>query len=115
MSLQEIGCCGAYCGSCRARTEQACKGCKLGYDEGERDIAKARCRIKVCCIGKGCHSCADCPDLSKCELINVFFGKKGYKYRKYREALEFIRNHGDTDFVEIADTWKNAYGKYPKE
>jgi hypothetical protein len=115
MPVKELGCCGAYCGTCRALKEHTCKGCKIGYECGERDIARARCRIKVCCIGKGYNSCADCPDISKCEIIDEFFGKKRYKYGKYREALRFIRDHGYTKFFEIADSWKNAYGKYPKE
>jgi len=115
MPIKELGCCGAYCGKCRTLKEHSCKGCKLGYEGGERDIARARCRIKVCCIGKGYNSCADCPDISKCEIIDEFSRKKGYKYGKYREALRFIRDHGYLKFFEIADAWKNAYGKYPKE
>ncbi|MBP1927797.1 hypothetical protein J2741_000344 [Methanolinea mesophila] len=115
MSLREIGCCGAYCGTCKVFAGHTCKGCKIGYADGERDLSKAKCRIKVCCMGRGYKSCADCPDFADCTTLNEFFGKKGYKYRRYREALEFIRRHGYAKFVKIADTWKNAYGIYPKE
>lgn len=115
MTLEETGCCGAYCGTCRVLKENACKGCKIGYESGARDISRARCRIKVCCIGKGYRTCADCPDLLQCEIIQDFFGKKGYKYRKYRDAIGFIRKHGYEKFLEIADTWNNAYGTYPEE
>ncbi len=115
MSLREIGCCGAYCGTCRALREQACKGCTIGYDTGKRDICRARCRIKVCCVTKDYTSCADCPDLSGCPTLAGFYGKKGYKYGKYRQAIAFIGQNGYAAFLKIADTWTNAYGKYPKE
>jgi hypothetical protein len=114
MSLQEIGCCGAYCGTCRAMKEERCKGCKIGYDTGERDIGRAKCRIKVCGIRKGYQSCADCPDVPTCPTLNEFHGKNGYKYTKYMQAIAFIRQHGYPEFLKIADTWTNAYGKYPK-
>ena len=49
MTIREIGCCGAYCKTCRmASTGSQCKGCKLGYEEGQRDINKAKCKIKTC-------------------------------------------------------------------
>jgi hypothetical protein len=114
MSEREVGCCGAYCGTCRVFAEHACKGCKIGYGTGGRALSKAKCRIKVCCMGRGYTSCADCPDFADCAILSGFFGKKGYKYRKYREAIEFIRRTGYAKFLEIADTWKNAYGRYPR-
>ena len=111
MSLLEIGCCGAYCGTCRVLKEQICKGCKIGYDTGERDIGKARCRIKVCCMKRGYTSCADCPDLSGCRTLTEFYGKHGYKYGKYRQAIEFIRQNGYKEFLAQADNWKGPRGK----
>lgn len=52
MSVVEIGCCGAYCKTCKVYTVKACKGCKIGYENGERDVAKAKCSIKRCCMEK---------------------------------------------------------------
>ncbi len=95
--------------------EGLCKGCKLGYGTGERDIGRAKCKIKVCCINKGYNSCADCPEYPTCPTINEFYGKKGYKYRKYKQALEFIRQHGYSEFLKIAGTWTHAYGTYRNE
>jgi hypothetical protein len=112
MSVEEIGCCGAYCGTCPALKDKACRGCKLGYQDGSRDIAKARCRIKVCCIKKNYNSCADCDVYESCTLIREFQSKNGYKYKKYKEALEFIRLHGYAKFIAIADRWKIQFGKY---
>ena len=107
-----IGCCGAYCRTCSGLAEGACKGCKLGYDSGERDIKKARCPIKVCCFSeKRFETCADCPDFDTCSIISGFFGKKGYKYKKYRDSLEFIRRFGYEKFLKTADGWSGAYGK----
>jgi hypothetical protein len=114
MSVNEIGCCGAYCRTCPVMRQGACGGCKIGYRSGDRDLTKARCKIKVCCIQKGFNSCADCDGLDSCETIQGFYGKKGYKYRKYREAVEFIREHGYNRFLIVADGWKNQLGPYPK-
>lgn len=112
MSQEEIGCCGAYCGTCRAYL-MACKGCKVGYRSGERDIGRARCRMKVCCMTRGNATCADCAEYETCLTLEAFFGHAAYKYRKYREALEYIRDRGYAAFLDVADTWSGAYGRYP--
>ena len=107
-----IGCCGAYCGTCKPFNTGACKGCKIGYDNGQRDINKAKCRMKVCCFKeKGLDTCADCPDFSSCEILSDFYGKKGHKYKKYKQSIEFIIKNGYGEFQKQADEWKNAYGK----
>ncbi|MEI6285345.1 MAG: DUF3795 domain-containing protein [Bacillota bacterium] len=111
MSREFIGCCGAYCKTCKVFVEGVCKGCKLGYDKGERDFAKAKCVIKRCCVGKRLDTCADCELYQDCTLINNLFAKSGYKYKKYRQTLEFIRTHGYDEFLKCAASWKNAYGK----
>ncbi len=112
--VREIGCCGANCGTCRAHADEQCRGCKLGYENGERDIARARCRIKICCFGEnGLTTCADCPDYDDCGTIQDLFAKKGYKYGKYQESIEFIRERGYAEFLEAARAWKAAYGKLP--
>jgi hypothetical protein len=112
-----IGCCGAYCGTCRAFLDESCKGCKRGYDNGTRDIRHARCAMKRCClIEKKVNTCADCPDYMGCGVIQGFFEKNGYKYKKYRQSLEFIRKSGYSAFIEAVGSWKCAYGslKTPK-
>jgi hypothetical protein len=112
MSIKEIGCCGAYCRTCRALADGSCRGCKLGYENGERDINKARCKIKVCCFkGRGFETCADCSDYSSCSIIQGLYSKKGYKYGKYRQSTEFIRQNGYDSFLRIADSWTGAYGR----
>lgn len=112
MPIKEIGCCGAYCATCRELSKERCHGCKLGYDNGERDIEKAKCRIKLCCIRyKKLDTCGDCKDFASCEIIQTWYNKKGYKYNKYRESIEFIRLNGYKKFIRIADSWKNQYGK----
>jgi hypothetical protein len=112
MSIVEIGCCGAYCKTCRAFSEKACHGCKLGYANKERDINKAKCKIKICCINNSYNTCADCPDYKSCQIINEFYCKNGDKYRKYQQATEYIKENGYEKFLEIADKWKYVYGKY---
>jgi hypothetical protein len=112
MSIEEIGCCGAYCRTCKVLKENLCRGCKLGYADGARDISKAKCKMKVCCIKKQYNSCADCNDYDSCDIIQSFYKKNGYKYKKYKEALDFIKANGYDKFIRIADKWKMQYGKY---
>lgn len=112
-SIKQIGCCGAYCKTCPELFNKRCRGCKLGYESGERDINKAKCKIKVCCYKeRKFETCADCPEYSYCKIIQEFYRKNGYKYKKYKQAIEFIREHGYAQFINIADTWNNVYGTY---
>lgn len=106
----KIGCCSAYCGTCREFLK-TCKGCKLGYLDGSRDLHRARCSMKVCCLTRGHITCADCERAERCETLHGFLRHPGYKYSKYRQALAFIRTHGYTAFMKAAEHWKNAYGK----
>lgn len=107
-----IGCCGAYCRTCRPYTEGFCKGCKVGYDSGKRDIDNARCKMKICCFKeRKLETCADCPDFDSCKIIARFYEKNGFKYKKYKQSVEFIRKNGYSEFFKLADTWKGPYGK----
>ncbi|HWS21379.1 MAG TPA: DUF3795 domain-containing protein [Methanoregula sp.] len=111
-SEKYIGCCGAYCRTCRAFTQGFCRGCKLGYEQGERSIEKARCKIKMCCFrDRKLETCADCADFTSCMIISGLYEKKGYKYGKYKESNEFIRKNGYAAFLKSADTWKGPFGK----
>lgn len=112
MSIEELGCCGAYCKTCKVIAAKVCKGCKADYNEGGRDLKKAKCKIKVCCMTKGMKSCADCADYDECSVIQEFHHHSGYKYGKYKQAIAYIKEHGYNDFFESADSWSNAYGKY---
>ena len=110
MSTLEIGCCGAYCKTCREYGKTS-KGCKIGYADGSRDLTKAKCKIKVCCIGKRHATCADCSLYEDCSIIQTFHSHAGYKYGKYKQAIAFIRAHGYADFLERAAAWSGACGK----
>ena len=111
-SIRYIGCCGAYCRTCKAYIDNQCKGCKLGFDTGERDINKAKCKIKICCFkDHNLATCADCQNLGTCSIINSWYAKNGYKYKKYRQTIEFIAKNGYTKFIKLADNWTGAYGK----
>lgn len=105
-----IGCGGAYCKTCKPFINRTCKGCKIGFDSGERDIGKAKCNIKLCCFkDKKLDTCADCLELEYCNTIGEWYSKNEYKYK---EAIYFIKENGCEKFFKIADQWKNAYGKY---
>jgi len=112
MSKVEIGCCGAYCRTCKVYTQNLCKGCKIGYDTGERDLSKAKCAMKVCCVRHGFASCADCEAYASCETLLAFYGHESYKYKKYKQATTYIRAHGYEAFLRQADRWNGAYGAY---
>jgi len=34
--IKFIGCCGAYCKTCPPLIQNYCKGCKLGYNTGQK-------------------------------------------------------------------------------
>ncbi|MBU0528298.1 DUF3795 domain-containing protein [bacterium] len=111
-SKRHIGCCGAYCMTCKPYVDGYCKGCKLGFDTGERDISKAKCKIKLCCFSDNkFDTCGDCSKLKSCNIIGSLYSKKGYKYKKYKKAIEFIKKNGYSKFIKLADKWKDAYGK----
>jgi hypothetical protein len=78
--------------------QNLCKGCKLGYGPGERDLNKAKCAMKVCCLRRALSSCADCAEYETCPTLAAFYAHAGYKYRKYREAAAFIRAQGMKNF-----------------
>ncbi len=110
--MKFIGCCGAYCKACPPFIEGYCKGCTLGYDNGQRDINKAKCAMKVCCLNeRKLGTCADCSNYLGCNIIHGFYNKNGYKYKKYRQSLEFIRKNGYSAFLISSETWKGPYGK----
>ena len=111
---EKIGCCDAYCKTCR-EFEKTCKGCKLGYLDGSRDLSRAKCRMKKCCLTKGHITCVDCAEYESCETVQAFLNHPGYKYSKYKQALEFISAHDYAAFMKAAENWKNAYGKYPEQ
>lgn len=112
MSMTEIGCCGAYCKTCKVYAQNLCKGCKIGYDTGERDLSKAKCAMKVCCVNRGFVSCASCEAYAACETLLAFYGHESYKYKKYQQATEYIRAHGYEAFLRQADRWNGAFGTY---
>ena len=93
-------------------TGSQCRGCKLGYDTLERDISKAKCRIKLCCFRDNrLETCAECSSYITCSVIDSFQNKSGMKYRKYKESIEFIRSNGYKEFIKLADNWSGPYGK----
>lgn len=107
-----IGCCGAYCKTCKPFIDESCKGCKLGFDTRERDIEKAKCKIKICCFKvMEYDTCADCSNLDNCKIIGDWYSKNGYKYKKYKQAIEFIKKNGYPYFIKLASKWNGAYGK----
>ena len=111
----KIGCCGAYCKTCRELIGKNCRGCKLGYETGARDINRAKCKIKLCCFrDRNLETCADCSDYGSCKILNDWYSK-GYKYSKYKQSIEFIRNKGYAKFIKAAAKWRGPYGKIHKE
>ena len=78
-------------------------------------MSRAKCRMKKCCLTKGHITCVDCAEYESCEIIQSFLNHHGYKYGKYKQALEYIRAHDYAAFMKAAENWKNAYGKYPEQ
>lgn len=68
--------------------------------------------MKVCCFKeRQFETCADCPNYHSCPIIQAFHNKKPFKYKKYKQSIEFIQQNGYEQFIEKAKDWKNAYGK----
>lgn len=87
-SIKFIGCCGAYCKTYPPFIERYFKGCKIGYDTGERDINKAKCKMKVSCLKeRKLETCAYCSNYHGCNIIHGFYSKNGYKYKKYKQSI----------------------------
>ena len=53
------------------------------------------------------------PEAEACGILGEFHGRNGEKYRKYRQAIQYIRRFGYPAFFAVADGWKDAKGKYP--
>lgn len=83
--------------------------------DGSRELSRARCKMKKCCLTKGHITCADCGEYEPCETIQAFLNHSSYKYSKYKQVLEFISAHDYAAFMKAAENWKNAYGKYPEQ
>lgn len=112
VSIDSIGCCGSVCGTCKVKKENKCIGCKNGYKNNERVLSKAKCKIKICCISNDYETCADCKQLNNCILLKEFYGKSGYKYKKYEEAIKYILKNGYKSFLQQCLKWTMQYGKY---
>ena len=69
-------------------------------------------KMKVCCISKNYSHVLIAVNILICSVLNDFYNKNGYKYKKYKQAIDYIRTYGYDAFLEVADKWKNAYGKY---
>lgn len=107
-----IGCCGAYCKTCRSFILGSCKGCKIGYEDGKRNITRARCKIKVCCFGvKKQETCAECAECDGCRVLERFYSRNGGAYERYRTLREFIQANGYSEYVKRAKDWKNSHGR----
>jgi len=97
-----IGCCGAYCRTCKPYIEEYCKGCKLGFDTGERDIKRAKCKIKICCFrDKKFDTCADCKDLDTCPILGGWYAKNGYKYKKTSRPSSLLKKTDIPNFSKL--------------
>jgi hypothetical protein len=112
MSIIEIGCCCAYCRTCRAFRSGGCPGCRLGYEDGGRDAARIRCAMKSCCVlEKRFSTCAYCPEFETCPSLRTWYAKPGWKYGRYLASAEYIRAHGYDAFLTVADGWTDAIGR----
>jgi hypothetical protein len=107
-----IGCCGAYCKACRSFVRGDCKGCKLGFDIGDRNINRTGCTVKKCCFrDKKYETCADCNNFDSCNYMENWYKKGKGKYRAYKKYIDFIKENGYTKFIEIANAWKSHFGE----
>lgn len=93
--------------------QKTCKGCKTGYLDGSRDLSRARCKMKKCCLTGGHITCGDCEEYDRCEIIQSFLNHPGYKYGKYKQALEYIRAHGHARLPECGGALDRCLWQVP--
>ena len=98
-----------------ANIKKAARAASRGILDGSRDLSRAKCRMKKCCLTKGRITCADYEEYDRCESIQSFLDHPGYKYGKYKQALEYIRAHGHAAFLSAAEHRTGAYGRYPEQ
>lgn len=111
--IEYIACCGCYCKTCKAYQSYNCRGCKLGYNNNERDINKTKCKIKLCCFKvKRLKTCADCDDFDQCIIISNRFKPGTRDNKKCLESLFYIKNQGYESYLNMANKWKNHFGKF---
>ncbi len=66
--------------------------------------------MKICCYeNKQLQTCADYREYASCLIIHEWFNKKGYKYKKYKESVEFIRKSGYDKFLQKPHHRKNQH------
>jgi hypothetical protein len=107
-----IGCCGAYCKTCGGFVRKKCKGCKLEFDTGVRDINRITCKVKKCCFGDNkFETCADCSKLETCSHMENWYKKGHGKYRAYKKYIDYIKENGYAKFIKIANKWKSFFGE----
>jgi len=87
-----VACCGLYCGACRSYLVGRCPGCRAN------DRARW-CKVRTCCIGHGCSTCAACAEFADpmvCGKFNNFISKVfAFVFRSDRAAcIEQIRRVG---------------------
>ncbi|MBN2584899.1 MAG: DUF3795 domain-containing protein [Planctomycetes bacterium] len=68
MDKQQIGMCGAYCGSCSWKAKTGCAGCQACAG----DVFWGQCAVAKCCLAKGITHCGPCEELP-CRLLQGFF------------------------------------------
>ena len=87
-----------------------CKGCKQGYLDGSRELSRAKCKMKECCLTKGNITCRDCEEYDCCEIIQSFLNYPGYKYGRYKQAPEYMCPQSR----RLPKCGGSVCGKYPK-
>lgn len=91
-----IAFCGLYCGACRKYLKGSCPGC-LKNEKADW------CKIRICCMDKGYHSCADCSmDVAECKKFSNFMSKVfALLFKSDRKAcIERIRKIGTEDYAK---------------
>lgn len=71
--------------------------------------------MKKCCVSKKFTSCADCNEINSCLISQEFYSKTGYKYKKYKQAIDYIRSNDYPIFLKQTEKWTMQYGKYEEE
>ena len=57
-----------------------CVGCRI--DGIKTPYCESMCPIRLCAMGKQMETCGSCPEIKKCEMVNIVIGNNNDAYNR---------------------------------
>lgn len=98
MDKEQIGMCGAYCGSCDWKEKTNCPGCQACKGE----MFWGECSVAKCCLDKGSTHCGPCEQLP-CNTLKEFFNNPEHGDNGERLANLKAWANGEDKCIKIGE------------